>query len=115
MQIGSSFATITASYGLTQKMSTATASDPLTQLAPSASDTTETTLMKFLKMSPAEKMQYTWLNAHKLTKEKLAAMSPDERAAIQKQMETEIQQKTKQDAANKSTQIPGAKSVDILV
>ena len=109
MQIGSSFSPITASYGSTKKTQSAP-TDPLMQIAPSASDTAETTLMKFLKMTPAEKMQYTWLNAHHLTKEKLAAMSPDERAAIQKQMESEIQQKAREATEKKSGQ-----SVDILV
>jgi hypothetical protein len=111
MQIGSSSATMTASYGSVKKTQT-TATDPLMQLAPSESDTPEATLMKFFKMSPAEKMQYTWLNAHKLTKEKLAAMSPDERAAIQKQMATELQQKARQDAEKKGGQT--GQSVNIL-
>ncbi|HTM83098.1 hypothetical protein [Asticcacaulis sp.] len=109
MQIGSSFSPITASYGSTKKTQSPP-TDPLMQIAPSASDTSETTLMKFLKMTPAEKMQYTWLNAHHLTKEKLAAMSPDERAAVQKQMESEIQQKAREGTEKKT-----GKSVDILV
>ncbi len=111
MQIGSSFSTMTASYGSVKKNQT-TATDPLMQLAPSESDTPEKALMKFFDMTPAEKMQYTWLNAHHLTKEKLAAMSPDERAAIQKQMETEIQQKAQQDSAKKNGQ--NGQSVNIL-
>lgn len=110
MQIGSSFSPITASYGSSKK-TPSTPIDPLMQIAPSDSDTAETTLMKFLKMTPAEKMQYTWLNSHHITKEKLAAMSPDERAAVQKQMESEIQQKARDDIEKKKS----AQSVDILV
>ena len=111
MQIGSSFSTMTASYGSAQKPQSAPI-DPLMQLAPSESDTPEASLMKFFKMSPAEKMQYTWLNAHHLTKEKLAAMSPDERAAVQKQMETEIQQKARADTEKKGGE--KGQSVNIL-
>jgi len=111
MQIGSSFSTTATSYSSTKKAQS-TPTDPLMQIAPSNSDTAETTLMKFLKMTPAEKMQYTWLNAHHLTKEKLAAMSPEERAAVHKQMETEIQQKAREDTEKKSGE--KGQSVNIL-
>ncbi len=111
MQIGSSFSTMTASYGSTKKPQSAP-TDPMMQLAPSEADTPEASLMKFFKMSPAEKMQYTWLNAHHLTKEKLAAMTPDERAAVQKQMETEIQQKAREDTEKKGGE--KGQSINIL-
>ncbi len=114
MQIGSSFSPLTASYGSVNKPQT-TATDPLMQLAPSESDTPEATLMKFFKMSPAEKMQYTWLNAHHLTKEKLAAMSPEERQAVNQQMATELQQKALQDSKDRKGQDEPGKSVDISV
>ena len=111
MQIGSAFSTMAASYGSTPKLQSAPANQ-LMQLAPSESDSPEAAMLKFFKMSPAEKMQYTWLNAHHLTKEKLAAMSPDERAAVQKQMETEIQQKARADIEKKGGE--KGQSVNIL-
>ncbi|ESQ81644.1 hypothetical protein AEAC466_20940 [Asticcacaulis sp. AC466] len=95
MQIASSYA-LPASYGTSTATKSQTSTDPLSQIAPSSSDSAEASLMKFLKMSPAEKMQYTWLNSHGLTKEKLAAKSPEERAAIQKQMMQELQEQARQ-------------------
>ncbi|ESQ81446.1 hypothetical protein [Asticcacaulis benevestitus] len=100
MQIGSSF-TMPVSFNMGSSSKTSTTSDPLSQIAPSSSDTAEASLMKFLKMSPAEKLQCTWLNSHGITKEKLAAMKPEERIAIQKQMTDELQEQARQEMEKK--------------
>jgi hypothetical protein len=110
MQIGSSFSAMPATYSA-NRMQYAPI-DALRKIAPSESDTPEKALMKFLEMTPAEKMQFLWLNAHHLTREELATMSPDERAAIQKQMTTEIQQKAREDMEKKSGQ--SGQSLNIL-
>ncbi|GAA0538858.1 hypothetical protein GCM10008941_18230 [Rhizomicrobium palustre] len=53
---------------------------------------------EYMKMSPAERMEENWLKSHGLSKEKLAAMSPEERDKVMKQMKDEITQALKEKA-----------------
>jgi predicted flavoprotein YhiN len=53
----------------------------------------EQEFLDFMKMSPAEKMQYMWLASHGITKEEFDAMSPEEKAKLVKQMEAEMREK----------------------
>lgn len=57
--------------------------------------------MTYMKKSPAERMEDTWLKAHGLSKEKLAAMSPKDREAVMKQMKTDIENNLKEQANTK--------------
>jgi acyl-CoA reductase-like NAD-dependent aldehyde dehydrogenase len=77
---GLSFGTITAGAA----HPTATPASAKTN--PAAED-----FLKYMKESPAERMADSWLAAHGLSKEKLAAMSPEQRAAALKQMAKELQ------------------------
>jgi len=52
--------------------------------------------LNYMKESPAERMTDTWLAAHGLSKEKLAAMSPEKREAVLKQMAKELQDQVTQ-------------------
>jgi hypothetical protein len=44
----------------------------------------------YMKETPAQRMEDAWLAAHNITKEQLAAMTPQQRAGIMKQMATDI-------------------------
>lgn len=54
--------------------------------------------LAYMKESPAERMADTWLAAHGLSKETLAAMSPEKREAVLKQMAKELQDQVTQAA-----------------
>jgi hypothetical protein len=55
--------------------------------------------LNYMKESPAERMAESWLAAHGLSQEKLAAMTPEQRDAVLKQMAKEIK-----DAVAQATQ-----------
>lgn len=79
--------------------------------APSASDqgasasgnAAEQAFLNYMKETPAQHLEDAWLKAHGLTRQQLAAMSPTQREAIEKQMATDIETKVKQDAADKAS------------
>ncbi|MDR3425009.1 MAG: hypothetical protein P4M13_08050 [Alphaproteobacteria bacterium] len=70
----------------------------------SVPESPEQAFLDFMKESPAERMEDMWLASHHLTKQDLAAMSPEKREAIEKQMahdiKQEIEQKMKQQASS---------------
>ncbi|HVY98400.1 MAG TPA: hypothetical protein VHA35_02785 [Dongiaceae bacterium] len=77
---GLGFGTITAA---TARM---TAAAPAGKTNTAAED-----FLDYMKESPAERMADSWLAAHGLSKEKLAAMTPERREAVLKQMAKELQ------------------------
>ncbi|HVY13273.1 MAG TPA: hypothetical protein VHB73_06900 [Alphaproteobacteria bacterium] len=58
--------------------------------------------LNFAKQTPAERLQEAWLKSHGYTKEKLAAMTPEQRDAVAKQMARDIAQQTKEAAENRT-------------
>jgi len=88
---GLSFGTVTAA---TAKAATA----PLTAKAHSAVDD----FLSYMKESPAERMMDSWLAAHGLSKESLAAMPPEKRDAVLKQMAQELKDQLAQSAHEKA-------------
>ncbi len=98
MQIGSSagvnaYAALTSSSTPSSSSSSAS-SDPLLANAPTGDKTAD--LMKFLKMTPAQKMEFQWLSSHHITQSDLASMSQQQRDAIRQQMATDFKQKAQQ-------------------
>lgn len=59
----------------------------------------------YMKETPAQRLEDTWLAAHHLTRQQYEAMSPQERDGIQKQMASELKEQVKQAALDK----PGKK------
>jgi len=59
----------------------------------------------YMKETPAQRLEDSWLAAHHLTRQQYEAMSPQEREGIQKQMATELKEQVKQAALAK----PGRK------
>jgi hypothetical protein len=96
----SSFA-VSSAMARKNSASSAPADNPL------GSKTAEDNFLDYMKMSPGERMIENWLKAHNLSKEKLAAMTPDERNKIMKQMQDDIAQKLKEQTKDKA-------QVDIL-
>jgi hypothetical protein len=74
---------------------------------PLAPKTPEDNFLDYMKMSPGERMIENWLEAHHLSKEKLAAMAPDERNKIMKEMQDDIAKQLKEQTKDKA-------QVDIL-
>ncbi len=109
MQIGTSFntgayASLTSAPSSTASVSSA-ASDPLMAIAPSGNNSAD--LMKFLKMTPAQKMQYEWMSSHKITQQSLASMTQDQRNALQEQMSNDLRQKAQQATEAKAAKAGG--------
>lgn len=50
-------------------------------------------LQDYMNMSDAEKMQYSWLSSHGISKEQFDAMSPADKQKLIDQMRAELQQK----------------------
>jgi hypothetical protein len=61
--------------------------------------------LKYMKMSPGERMEENWLRAHGLSREKLAALPPKEREDIMKQMKQDIEKKLKDQAEQKTAKV----------
>jgi len=91
----SSFA---AASALTRKNNASGASAAST----SASSSAESDFLDYMKMSPGERMEESWLQAHHLSKEDLAAMNPKDREAVMKQMQDDIAKQLKDQAQDKS-------------
>ena len=54
--------------------------------------------LKFAKESPIERMEDAWLKAHGLDRNRLAAMPPEEREKILKQMQEDIKKEIERQA-----------------
>jgi hypothetical protein len=90
--------------------STATTSIATTPTPPDASasssdksknDQATQDFLDYMKETPAQRLEDAWLASHHLTRKQLEAMSPDQRKAIEKQMETEIEAQIKQAAQSR--------------
>lgn len=71
--------------------------------AATSGNAAEQAFLNYMKETPAQQMEDAWLKAHNLTRQQLAAMSPQQRDAIEKQMAADLKEKLKQTALNKST------------
>ncbi len=110
MQIGSSLSTgAFASLTSSSSASSPSASDPLMASAPTGDASVD--LMKFLKMTPAQKMDYQWLSSHHLTQSNLASMSQDQRDAIRTQMANDLKTKAQQDMDSEVAKANGGVNV----
>lgn len=54
--------------------------------------------LEYMKMTPAERLQDSWLRAHGISKEEFDAMSPEEQQKILAQMKQDIEEKMKREA-----------------
>jgi hypothetical protein len=64
----------------------------------SAGKSAADTFLDYMKKSAAERMTDAWLAAHGLTRADLAAMSPEKRDAVMKQMAEDIRKQMEQEA-----------------
>jgi hypothetical protein len=71
--------------------------------------------LKIAQAPQAEKLQEQWLRAHGLSKEKLAAMTPEKREAVIKEMTEEIKQQMKEAALQAQEKKDPTKTVNIVV
>ena len=82
------------------------AAQPAAASAAAKPNTAADDFLAYMKKSSAERMQEAWLAAHGLTKEKLAAMKPDQRDAVLKQMAKELKDQVAQAAQEKNEKKP---------
>jgi len=59
-----------------------------------------TSFLNYMKESPAQRMEDSWLAAHHLTRQELAAMPPSKRDAILKEMAADLKQEMMQQTEN---------------
>ena len=110
MQVGSSLSTgAFASVTSTPSSTSAANNDPLIADAPTGDKSTD--LMKFLQMTPAQKMDFQWLSSHHLTQSNLASMTSDQRDAIRQQMANDIKTKAQQDMDSQVAKANGGVNV----
>ena len=76
--------------------------DPLMSVVPSEKDDPVAEFRKYMKMTPAERMQYLWLMQHGITKEEYEKMSAEDKQKIIAEMKRDIEQQIKQDALKPS-------------
>jgi acyl-CoA reductase-like NAD-dependent aldehyde dehydrogenase len=88
--------------GLTFGSVVAATARPAVAPATSKTNSAADTFLDYMKQSPAERMADSWLAAHGLSKEKLAAMTPAQRDAVLKQMAKEIKDQVAQAAQQKT-------------
>ena len=87
----------------------ATASQPtVTTPVAAKSNSAVDTFLNYMKESPAQRMEDSWLAAHGLTRQSLNAMSPDQREAVLKQMAKDIKDQVTQAAQAKTEKKPSA-------
>jgi len=80
---------------------------PATSLSPATkTNSAADDFLAYMKESPAERMADAWLQSHGLSKAKLAAMSPEKREAVLKQMEKELQDQVADAARQKLEKKP---------
>jgi hypothetical protein len=65
------------------------------QQEPASRSKVEKEFLDFARMTPAEKIRYSYLKAHGLTEEGLQGMDPDERARIEEKIRKEIEEALK--------------------
>ncbi|HWU34666.1 MAG TPA: hypothetical protein VN023_05505 [Methylovorus sp.] len=68
-------------------------------------------LQEYMKMSYAEKMQWSWMHAHGISKEEFEAMSPEDKQKLLDQMREELKQKASTTAVDRSQNPP----IDVYV
>jgi hypothetical protein len=112
MQISNSLAGIYSPPVTSQNPVQTPAAAPTSSNSPlgTAGDAAEQAFLDYMKETPAQKLEDQWLAAHHLTRKQLDAMSPQQREAILKEMEADIEQQLKQQTTKKT----GTKT-DLLV
>ncbi|MDR3527527.1 MAG: hypothetical protein P4L57_09625 [Rhizomicrobium sp.] len=100
---GFNLATYAATTALARNK-TATATDD-TGLAAPTPTTAKDDFLAYMKKTPAQRMEENWLRAHGLSEEKLAAMSPEDRAKVMKEMKDDIEQKLKTQTEQKAQHV----------
>jgi hypothetical protein len=90
--------TLDGASGTSQAAASSAASQSTSKGAEAAQN-----FLNYMKETPAQQMADSWLAAHHLTQKDLAAMSPEKRQAIEKQMASEIQQQLKEEAQKKKS------------
>jgi hypothetical protein len=100
------FAAVAANYRSTaqQRTAAAQAAASLRSAATSAGDPVRE-FRNYMKETPAQRLEDSWLAAHHLTRQQYEAMSPKDREGIQKQMAADLKEQVKQAAFDK----PGKK------
>lgn len=93
---GTDIAAFAASSAITRNAKAAAPASDLT--ATTSGSDAKTVFKNYMKMTPAERMEENWLKAHGLSREKLAAMSPEDREAVMKQMKEDIERAAKEKA-----------------
>lgn len=101
---GFNAAAFVASTGSVRKKA-AESSDSLSQSAASNTPSAKDTFLDYMKKTPAQRMEENWLKSHGYDDAKLAAMTPDERAKVMKQMKTEIEETLKTQTEKKAQHI----------
>jgi hypothetical protein len=61
--------------------------------------------MKYMDETPAQRFRDAWLKSHHLSEQQLAAMPPDQRQAIEKEMAEDMKEKMQEQAGKKQTAI----------
>jgi len=116
MQIGSAlsagaFSPLTATSTPSSSSTSSASTDAMMASAPTGDSSTD--LMRFLKMTPAQKMDYQWMSSHHITQQSLSSMSQTQRDALRDQMSSELQQRAQQTLEAKTAQANGG--VNIVV
>ena len=73
--------------------------------APKAQDNTMQEFTDYMKQTPAQRMQASWLAQHGITKEQFDALPAEEKQKLLAQMKQEIETKIKQSMEQKPTNI----------
>lgn len=68
-------------------------------------------LQDYMKMSYAEKLQWSWMNAHGISKEEFEAMSPEDKQKLLDQIREELKQKATSAEVDRSQNPP----IDVYV
>ena len=103
------YASVAANYRSSAQQRTAAAMSAAASVqsaAPGASDPVQQ-FRNYMKETPAQRLEDTWLAAHHLTRQQYEAMSPQEREGIQKQMATELKEQVKQATLDKPSKKGG--------
>ncbi len=58
--------------------------------------------LNYMKETPAQRLEDAWLASHHMTRKDLETMSPEQRAAIEKQMAADIKEQLKEQTEKKS-------------
>jgi hypothetical protein len=102
MSIGAIGSFDASSYAVSSAMARKNSASAPAAANPLTPKTPEDNFLDYMKMSPGERMEESWLQAHHLSKEKLASMDPKERASIMKQMQDDIARQLKDQTKDKA-------------